>query len=270
MLGTIYKFELEYHLRRPVTYLYVFVFLLLSFLFTGTDIVRMVGANAQVKVNSPAVLAQLQLLVVLVGQMILTALVGTSVLRDYQVGAHELLFTTPISRGAYLGGRFLGVLTVMLLLHLAVPVGAWLGTVMPWVDHEKLLPFSAASYLHPFITLVVPSVMLTTAIFFGVGALSRNLFVIYTQGMALLVLYNISGSITANLENRQLASLLDPFGLSTVAEVTRYWTVAEQNSRLIPLAGDILWNRLLWSAVAIGTSRSPSRCSVSEPAPTLT
>ena len=45
--------------------------------------------------------------------MILTALVGTSVLRDYQVGAHELLFTTPISRGAYLGGRFLGVLTVM-------------------------------------------------------------------------------------------------------------------------------------------------------------
>lgn len=252
MLGTIYRFELQYHLRRPVTYLYVFVFMLIAFLLTGSDIVSMVGANAQVKTNAPVVLAQLQAITVLVGQMMLTALVGTAVLRDYQVGAHELLFTTPISRGAYLGGRFLGVLTVMLLLHLAVPLGAFLGTQMPWVDQDKLLPFSAAPYLHPFVTLVAPSVLLTTAIFFAVGALSRNLFAIYTQGMALLVLYNVASRITGNLENRHVAALLDPFALQPMSEVTRYWTVAEQNSRLIPIAGDLLWNRLLWAAVALG------------------
>ncbi len=251
MLWTIYKFELEYHLKRPVTYLYVFVFLLISFLFTGTDIVGMVGANAQVKTNAPVVLAQLQTVIVLIGQMMLAALVGTAVLRDYQVGAHELLFTTPISRGAYLGGRFLGVLTVMILVHLAAPLGALLGTLMPWVDQAKLLPFAAAPYVSPFFTLVIPSVLLTTAIFFAVGALSRNLFVIYTQGMALVVLYNIAGRITGNMENRHIASLLDPFALSSMAEVTRYWTVAEQNSRLIPLAGDLLWNRLFWTGVAI-------------------
>jgi len=251
VLGTIYKFELEYHLRRPVTYLYAFVFLLIAFLFTGTDIVGMVGANAQVKSNAPVVLAQLQTVTVLIGQMMLTALVGTSVLRDYQVGAHELLFTTPISRGAYLGGRFLGVLTVMVLLHLAAPIGALLGTLMPWADQDKLLPFNALHYLYPFVTLVLPSVLLTTAIFFAVGALSRNLFVIYTQGMALVMLYNIAGRITGNMENRHIASLLDPFALSSMAEVTRYWTVAEQNSRVIPLAGDLLWNRLFWTVVAI-------------------
>jgi ABC-2 type transport system permease protein len=251
MLGTIYKFELQYHLKRPVTYLYVFVFLLLSFMITASEVVTMTGASAQVKINAPVVLAQLQLITVLVGQMMLTALVGTTVLRDYQVGAHELLFTTPISRGAYLGGRFLGVLTVMLLLHLAVPLGAWLGTLMPWVDQEKLLPFAAVPYLHPFFTLVIPSVMLTTAIFFAVGALSRNLFVIYTQGMALLVLYNIAGRVTGNLENRHAAALADPFALNALNEVTRYWTVAEQNTRLIPISGDILLNRIIWAVVAI-------------------
>ena len=28
--------------------------------------------------------------------------------------------------------------------------------------------------------------------------------------------------------------MLDPFGISTFAEVTRYWTVAEKNTQLIP------------------------------------
>jgi len=72
MLWTIYKFELQYHLKRPVTYLYVFVFMLITFLFTSSDVVTMAGANAQVKTNAPVVLAQLQTVIVLVGQMMLT------------------------------------------------------------------------------------------------------------------------------------------------------------------------------------------------------
>ena len=251
MLWTIYRFEVGYHLRRPTTYLFLFVFFLLPFMVTGTDIVMMTGANAQVKNNAPVVIAQLELVMVLVAQTILTALVGTAALRDYQVGAHELLFTTPITRGAYLGGRFLGVLTVVILLQVFVPLGAIAGTMMPWVDQEKLLPFSFAAYFHPLVTLALPSILLTTAILFAVGSLSRNLFVIYTQGMALLVLWNIASRFTERLENRSLATLLDPFALTATADLTRYWTIAEQNSRLIPVTGQLLTNRLLWTAVAV-------------------
>ncbi|HKP30380.1 MAG TPA: hypothetical protein VJU15_13295, partial [Gemmatimonadales bacterium] len=251
MLWTIYRFEVGYHLRRPTTYMFLFVFFLLPFMVTGTDVVTMTGANAQVKNNAPVVIAQLELIMVLFGQTILTALVGIAALRDYQVGSHELLFTTPITRGAYLGGRFLGVLTVVLLLQLAVPLGAMAGTMMPWVDQDKLLPFSAATYFQPMVKLVLPSVLLTTAILFAVGALSRNLFVIYTQGMALLVLWNIANRFTSNMENRALANVLDPFAVTAMADLTRYWTIAEQNSRLIPVTGQLLTNRLLWTAVAV-------------------
>ena len=251
MFWTIYKFEVGYHLRRPTTYLFLFVFFLLPFMTTGSDVVTMTGANVQVKHNAPVVIAQLQLIMVLFAQTILTALVGTAALRDYQVGSHELLFTTPITRGAYLGGRFLGVLTVVILLQFAVPLGAFAGTMMPWVDQEKVLPFSASTYLQPMFALALPSILLTTAILFAVGSLSRNLFVIYTQGMAMLVLWNIANKFTDSLENRALATLLDPFAITATAELTRYWTVAEQNTRLIPVTGQLLANRVLWTVVAL-------------------
>lgn len=251
MIGTVYRFELAYHFRRPVTYLYALVFLLLGFSFSASNVVQLSGAGELVKINSPFVLAQLQLILTVVGQVIVTALVGTAVLRDYQVGAHELLFTTPISRAAYLGGRFLGALTVMALVFAAIPIGAAIGTFMPWVDRAKLLPFSAVNFIHPFLLLVLPTVVLLAAIFFAVGALTRNLFAIYTQGVLLLVAWTVTSRITRDLDNRHLAALVDPFGISAFNELTRYWTVAERNTRLTPLVGDLLLNRLFWLGVAV-------------------
>ena len=43
MFGTIYRFEIRYHLTRPVTYLYFTFFFLLAFFFTATDAVTSVG-----------------------------------------------------------------------------------------------------------------------------------------------------------------------------------------------------------------------------------
>ena len=66
MLWTIYRFEVGYHLRRPTTYLFLFVFFLLPFMVTGSDVVTMTGANAQVKSNAPVVIAQLELILSLI------------------------------------------------------------------------------------------------------------------------------------------------------------------------------------------------------------
>ncbi len=250
MIGTIYQFEVSYHLKRPVTYLYALVYFILAFSFSASDAVQIGGAGALVKNNAPFVLAQVEMILVVAGQVIITALVGTAVLRDYLVGAHELLFTTPLTRAAYLGGRFLGVLTVMILINFMIPVGAAVGTFMPWVDHDKLLPFRAVAYLQPFFAFLLPSILLISAIFFAVGALTRNLFAIYTQGMFLLVAWGITGRLTRDLDNQHTAALIDPFGLSAFNEITKYWTVAERNSQLVPLAGDLLLNRILWGVLA--------------------
>ncbi|MFN0178042.1 MAG: ABC transporter permease/M1 family aminopeptidase [Gemmatimonadales bacterium] len=252
MLWTMVKFEIRYHLTRPVTYLYFAFFFLLAFAFTTTDAVQIGGATGQVKRNAPWVTAQTMLILVAVGQVILTGLVGTAVLRDYQYRTHELLFTTPITRFAYLGGRFAGAFTVMVLVHLGIPLGLALGPLMPWVDPAKVQAATLGSYLAPFVILVIPSILVLSAIFFAVGALTRNLFAIYTQGMVLLVAWSIAVQLTADIDNQTISALIDPFGMQSFSLLTRYWTVVEKNTLTVPLVGHLLTNRLVWSAVAIG------------------
>jgi ABC-2 type transport system permease protein len=47
----------------------------------------------------------------------------------------------------------------------------------------------------------------------------------------------------------EVTSILDPFGDTTVEQVTRYWTVFEKNTLLPRLEGALLMNRLLWMAI---------------------
>ena len=113
MFGSIYRFELRYHLTRPITWLYYVLFVAGSFAFVSTDTIAIAGGSGMVMRNAPSVIVRAMFLIVVLGQIVVSGLVGSSVLRDYQVQAHELVFTTPISRFAYLGGRFLGAFTVM-------------------------------------------------------------------------------------------------------------------------------------------------------------
>ncbi|HEX2077292.1 MAG TPA: M1 family aminopeptidase [Longimicrobium sp.] len=46
-------------------------------------------------------------------------------------------------------------------------------------------------------------------------------------------------------------ALAEPFGARALNDATRYWTVAERNVTLPELAGALLYNRLLWIAIAI-------------------
>jgi ABC-2 type transport system permease protein len=249
MFWPILIFELRYHLRRPVTWLYVAILFLLAF---GTMASEAYGGSGLglVKKNSPSLLAVYMAVLTAVGQVITVALVGTAVLRDYEYRSHELLFTTRLDRVGYLGGRFAGAFLVMILVFTAIPVGLAAGTVMPWIEPGAMLPFDAWSYMQPFVLLVVTSVLLISAHFFAVGVLTRSLFAIYIQGIALLVAWGVSQQWLFRLENHSLAALLDPFAVTTVSLATRYWTPAEQNALLVPMAGMLLLNRLLWLGVA--------------------
>src|SRR5688572_27610269 len=129
MFGTVFRYELRYHLRRPITWLYFALFAVGSFMFMSTDAIQLAGVSGQIMRNSPWVIMRAELLVVTLGMIIVAGLVGSSILRDYQFRAHELLFTTPITRFAYLGGRFAGAFIVMVIVHLGIPIGLMLGAM---------------------------------------------------------------------------------------------------------------------------------------------
>ncbi len=250
MFWTILRLELAFLRRQATTYLYFAILFLMAFFLTSSDSVSVQGANDSVMRNAPSSLATVFVIMTFLGQVITTGVVGTAILRDVQIKSHELVFTTRVTRLGYLGGRFAGAAIVMIAIYSALPIGAFVGTLMPWANHDKLQAFHLASYVRPFLFIVVPDVLFVSALFFAIGALTRNLFAIYTQGIALLVAWSVSQQIVSNLDRLTLAARIDPFGNSALSLLTRYWTVAERNTLPITLTGELLWNRLIWLGIS--------------------
>jgi ABC-type transport system involved in multi-copper enzyme maturation permease subunit len=252
MLRTILGFELRYQFSRGLTWVFVGAFFLMAFFATASDAVLNTGAGGQVHRNAPYVLASALGILTAIGQVFTTAIAGMAVLRDRQMGTEELLFTTRLDRRGYLIGRFLGALAAMLAIFLALPLGLLLGSVMPWNPADRMGPVSVWAVVQPYLVIGIPNLLFVSALFFAVGALTRKAFAVYTAGIVLLVLWQIMIQVVTDLDRLTLAGLLDPFALVTTDVVTRYWSVAEKNTRLLPVAGLLLQNRLLWCAVALG------------------
>jgi len=141
MFWTVFTFELAYWFKRPLTLLFFTLFFLMAFFSTASDSFLIVGGTGQIHRNAPFVMATAIGILTAIGQVITTAIAGTAVLRDAQLGTEELLFTTRLSKAGYLLGRFAGSFLIMLVIYFALPVGLLIGTVMPWVPADKLGPW---------------------------------------------------------------------------------------------------------------------------------
>jgi ABC-type transport system involved in multi-copper enzyme maturation permease subunit len=250
MFREIFRFEVGYHLRRPSTYLFFGILFVLAFLTIASDALSG-GAGTRVLRNSPYEISRSMLILTMIGQVITAALAGTAILRDHDHKTHELIFTTPITKLGYFGGRFAGALVAMLLVYAAVPLGIAAGTLAPWVDAEKLGPFVAAHYASPFLVLLLPDVVFISALFFAAGVLLRSHFAVYTLGILLLVGDTIADELRKSLDNDRITAITDAFGWSTFDLTTRYWTPAEKNLLTVPMSGLMLMNRAFFLGVGV-------------------
>ena len=64
------------------------------------------------------------------------------------------------------------------------------------------------------------------AILFAIAVLARNEVVPFIGALILLIGYIIGDALLQDIRHEQLAALADPFGIRTLALVTKYWTVA--------------------------------------------
>src|SRR6185436_7887503 len=241
MFGTVFRFELAYWFKRPLTLLFFVLFFLMAFFSTASDTFLQI-ASGQIHRNAPFVLATAMGILTAIGQVITTAIAGTAVLRDSQLGTEELLFTTRVSKSGYLLGRFVGAFVIMLVIYSALPIGLLAGSVMPWVPAEKMGPIQIAAFFQQFFMIAVPNLLFVSALLFAVGALTRRLFAVYVTGIILLVAWEITQVVVGQLDKLRLASLIDPFAITTVNVAVRYWSVAEKNTQVVPLAGAMAQN----------------------------
>jgi ABC-2 type transport system permease protein len=237
MFWEFFTFELKFRAKSVSTYVYFLIWFLFSFFSVASESFGPIGAaNGKVLLNGPFAISFDDVGAVTFGIIIVAAIFGTSILRDFQRDTYQMLFTKPIAKGSYLGGRWAGSLVTTLFAFSGLLVGMYAGTFAPWADHARIAPNHLWWYLQPFLSIVVVQVFFLGSLFFAVAALTRRIFIVYLQGVALFMVYLIG--ITVYSATRSIehfwSGILDPLGFVLVDNIARYWTVLEKNTQLLP------------------------------------
>ncbi len=252
MFWEFFSFELKFRMKSVSTYVYFALWFFLSFLSIAAEDFINVG-NDKVLLNGPYSTAILYILFTFFGVIVIAAIFGTSILRDFQRDTYQLLFTKPITKFAYLGGRWAGSFVTTVFCFSGLMFGEAAGTLAPWADHTRIAHGHVWWYLQPFLSITVVQIFFLGSLFFCIAALTRKLFIVYLQGVILFLMYLIANAVFAATNSLEhfWSAIFDPVGLRLFDSVTRYWTVVERNRLLLPWSGVFLYNRLLWAGVGL-------------------
>ena len=180
-----------------------------------------------------------------------TAFVANVVIRDDETGFGPMVRATRVTKFDYLIGRFTGAYLAALLSFASVPIGMWLGSLMPWVDRQTLGPTMLSAYLYAY-AWSASVLFLSSAIFFALATVTRSMMWTYVGVVAFIVLRSIFNLLLSRQGLEQLAAFWEPNGVAAFGLATRYWTASERNTLLPAIGGLILWNRLTWTAIGFG------------------
>ena len=216
--------------------------------------------NGKVLLNGPYANIYNDVFASFFGLIIIGAIFGTSILRDFQRDTTQILFTKPITKFAYLGGRWAGSFLATAFAFSGLIFGELLGTLAPWADHTRIAPTHIWWYLQPFLFIVMVQVFFIGSLFFMVAALTRRIFIVYVQGAGFLILYLIGlGAFSATRSTALFwPGVFDPVGVILNDSITRYWTVVDKNTLLYSWSlhsagGVFFYNRILWIGIGFLT-----------------
>jgi ABC-2 type transport system permease protein len=247
----LFRFELRYWLRQPIAYIFFLVNALLVFGATSSDDITIGGGVGNVFKNAPYVVQNYYGFFSLLSLLMITTFFNNAAARDFSEKTNQILFTTPMSKRDFILGRFCGALVVSIVPFLGVSFGSLIGSMMPWIDAERIGPTVLAGHINGLLLFVLPNLLFSGAIIFGIAALSRNTVLSFIGSIALLVGYSISQTLIRDVENEVWGALLDPFGLRTFSVATKYWTVDDRNNLSLGFEGLMLLNRAVWMAIGL-------------------
>ncbi|HYS14018.1 MAG TPA: M1 family aminopeptidase [Burkholderiaceae bacterium] len=251
MLGKIAAFELRYQLRSPVFIVACAIFFLFSFGSVTLDEIQ-IGARGNVNINSPFAIMQTIGTMTVLGLFVVVAFVANVVVRDDETGFAPILHATPVRKRDFLIGRFVGATTVAFLVLVAVALGMLSGSLMPWLDSERLGPLRLWHYAYALFFFALPAMLVMASGFFAVATITRSMMASYVAAVVFLVTWGVARNVLRDPQWDTVSALLDPYGLVALGLATKYWTATERNTQLPPMAGLLLANRALWFAISFG------------------
>jgi hypothetical protein len=237
-------------------WIFMFVFALISFSASVSDDVSIGGSYGNVWKNAPFVAQNWYSVFSIISLLLVVAFLNGAAIRDFENHTDQIIFSSPVGKAAYYFGHFSGALVVALIPMFGVSLGVWLGAVagpaFGWMDAERFGPFEVMGHINAYLVTVIPNMIFAGGILYAVAALTRSSTYAYIAGVTLLVGYIVAGTFMQDIQNEQIASLLDPFGIRPFSLVTKYWTVDDKNHHSVGiLEPGILINRLIWMGVGL-------------------
>ncbi len=243
------RFELRYHLKSRLFLFGSLSFFLLSFLGVASPNVQF-GVLGGANYNSPFALTQSQVVMAMIGVLVGAAFFISAALRDTEDRMAEIVYSTRITKSAYVAGRFIGAFFATYGIFLVSCVGFWLASYMPWLDPELIGPNRFSRYAYVAVVLGLPALLANSVIVYSLAVLTRDQRIAYAGIVGLLVTYQVASGLLGEFDHRTAAALVDPSGLAALGEAMQYWTVFERNTEVVPLEGNLLLNRIVWLGIA--------------------
>ena len=250
MFFKIAGFELRYQLRQPIFWVGLILFVLLSFGSVASSNIQ-IGSTDNIHKNAAYVICQTTLIFGVLYMFVTTAIVANVITRDDETGFGSIVRSTPIRKFDYLYGRYLGALIASAIGMLAIPAGLMLGAMAPWVDPDTLGPNLLGPYAYAYFAIGLPILILTSALYFTVTTVTRSMMWTYVGVIVLMILRSVFSLVLSKPGMEHISALWEPFGAGAFGAATHYWTASERNTLTPAIVGDVLWNKLIWMAVAL-------------------
>jgi ABC-type transport system involved in multi-copper enzyme maturation permease subunit len=250
MLIDIARFEFRYLLRNPLLWVTATAVFALFFVSMGAGLE--LGSEGGLLHNAAYATLRNYLVASIFFMFVTASFVANAVIRDDETGFGPIMRSTRIGKVDYLLGRFLGAFAVAALCLLLVPLGGWLGSVMPWADAARLGPNRLADHLYGYFVVALPNLLVHSAVLFALATITRSMMGTYLGVIGFVSgFFVLQGAFDDRPRLETAVAVAEPFGARAIEDATRYWTVAERNVSLPELTGALLYNRLLWVAVAV-------------------
>jgi ABC-2 type transport system permease protein len=137
--------ELKLRARNISTYVFFLIPFLMMFLAVSVTDFALIPPG-KVLLNGPYALLESFGQITGFGCILIAAVFGPAILRDFQQNTYPLIFTKPVRKFDYLGGRWLASFVLTLWVFSGEIWGGMLGAIMPWADKTRLAPVHLTSY----------------------------------------------------------------------------------------------------------------------------
>ena len=170
LLGVL-RFELAYQFRRPWPWLSLAVLIVFALVGTRSAIVP-VTLPEDFVLNSPFIITSVTVFSCQIWLLLAPPVAGEAAARDVHTGIYSLVYTTPVSKIEYLGGRFLAALLLHAVILLGVQIGSLLAVYGPGANPDIIGPFRPAAYLAAYGFIALPNALIATTMQFSAALLT--------------------------------------------------------------------------------------------------